>query len=74
VADSTTLTDHPRRLSDSTSHYEDECERAAGRTTQIVATLREVGFDGWVTLELDAYEGEPSEEARMGRDAVRPLL
>lgn len=33
----------------------------------IVAALHEVGYDGWVTIELDAYPGSPREAAEISR-------
>jgi inosose dehydratase len=30
----------------------------------IVAALGEIGYDGWVTVELDGYDGDPLEAAR----------
>ena len=33
----------------------------------IAAALREVGYDGWVTVELDAYAGAPREAAERSR-------
>jgi inosose dehydratase len=40
----------------------------------VLATLHEIGFDGWLTLELDQYDGAPSDAARLSRDFVEPLL
>ena len=39
----------------------------------ILAALDAVGFDGWLTLELDSYDGEPGVAAEIGRDAVARL-
>lgn len=35
--------------------------------TEIVRALGDVGYDGWVTVELDSYGGQPSEAARISR-------
>jgi inosose dehydratase len=40
----------------------------------IVGALQDVGFDGWVTLELDDFVGPARDAARIGRDALRSLL
>jgi inosose dehydratase len=39
----------------------------------ILATLDDAGFTGWLTLELDSYDGEPRMAAEIGRDAVARL-
>lgn len=33
----------------------------------IVAALRDVGYAGWATVELDSYDGEPAEAAQISR-------
>ncbi len=35
--------------------------------TSILEALRAVGYDGWITVELDAYDGAPAEAARISR-------
>lgn len=37
----------------------------------IFRALDDIGFDGWLTLELDEYAGAARDAARIGRDAVR---
>jgi inosose dehydratase len=39
----------------------------------ILATLRDIGFDGWLTLELDDYDGDPGEAAQIGLETVTAL-
>lgn len=39
----------------------------------ILRALDDVGFDGWMTLELDSYDGEPRAAAEIGRDTVARL-
>jgi inosose dehydratase len=33
----------------------------------IVSALKQMGYDGWITVELDAYEGPPKEAAEISR-------
>jgi sugar phosphate isomerase/epimerase len=39
-----------------------------------VAALREVGYDGWVTVELYPYAEDPDHAARTAYERVRPLV
>ena len=39
----------------------------------ILTALDAIGFDGWLTLELDGYDGEPSAAAAISRDTVTRL-
>ena len=43
-------------------------------TRGILAALAEIGYDGWLTLELDGYDGAARDAARIGRDFVEPLV
>jgi inosose dehydratase len=36
--------------------------------------LREIGYDGWVTVELDTYDGDPREAAETSRRYLESLL
>lgn len=40
----------------------------------VVAALRAGNFDGWVTVELDGYDGDPDAAAGANRDYLRGLL
>ena len=40
----------------------------------VIDALREAGYDGWLTVELDAYEGNPAEAARRSRAYLEELL
>jgi inosose dehydratase len=40
----------------------------------VVRALRAAAFDGWVTVELDGYDGDPDAAAGHNRDYVRDLL
>lgn len=40
----------------------------------IVASLRDVGFDGWITVECDGYPGEPEAAAAASRRHLETLL
>ncbi|WP_426625560.1 sugar phosphate isomerase/epimerase family protein [Leifsonia sp. McL0607] len=40
----------------------------------IVGALRETGYDGWLMVELDEYDGDPKEAAERSGEAVRRLL
>lgn len=35
--------------------------------TDVLAAVREVGYDRWLTVELDFYDGDPAEAARISR-------
>ena len=39
----------------------------------IVGALREVGYDGWITIELDSYAGQPREAAERSRRFLQSL-
>jgi sugar phosphate isomerase/epimerase len=39
-----------------------------------IRALREVGYNGWVTIELYPYVDDPDAAARTARDRIRPLL
>ncbi|MEA2401185.1 MAG: hypothetical protein QOK00_1588, partial [Thermoleophilaceae bacterium] len=36
--------------------------------------LRDAGFDGWITVELDGYDGDPDDAARDNLQYLRALL
>jgi inosose dehydratase len=38
----------------------------------VVAALGEIAYDGWMTVELDEYAGDPAEAARQSRAFLRP--
>jgi inosose dehydratase len=40
----------------------------------VVAALRSAGFDGWATVELDGYAGDPDGAADRNREYLRRLL
>jgi inosose dehydratase len=40
----------------------------------VIAVLRETGFDGWLTVETDGWDGDPSEGARESRAYLRDVL
>lgn len=40
----------------------------------VLAVLRDTGFDGWVTVETDGWEGDPGEGARASRARLDELL
>ncbi|MDN4616316.1 sugar phosphate isomerase/epimerase family protein [Leifsonia sp. F6_8S_P_1B] len=40
----------------------------------ILAALRDTGYDGWLMVELDDYDGDPKDAARASRDSLRRLL
>jgi inosose dehydratase len=39
----------------------------------ILAELAEAGYDGWITVELDAYDGAPGDAARASREHLERL-
>jgi inosose dehydratase len=39
----------------------------------ILAELAESGYDGWITVELDAYDGAPADAARASREHLERL-
>jgi len=41
--------------------------------TAIVAELGDAGYDGWITVELDAYDGAPGDAARASREHLERL-
>jgi len=40
----------------------------------IFAALREIGYDGWVTVELYPFQEKPAEVARRAFEVLRPLV
>jgi len=44
--------------------------------TDVIGALRDVGYDGWVSLEIgfNRRESQPDSLARAGHDHLRPLL
>ncbi|MEA2331441.1 MAG: hypothetical protein QOH58_1579 [Thermoleophilaceae bacterium] len=40
----------------------------------VLAALRGAGFDGWITVELDGYDGDPDAAARDNLQYLRTLL
>jgi inosose dehydratase len=39
----------------------------------VVAELADAGYDGWITVELDAYDGSPGDAARASREHLERL-
>lgn len=39
----------------------------------VTGALRDAGFDGWVTVELDGYDGDPDAAARRNREYLSEL-
>jgi inosose dehydratase len=42
--------------------------------TGILAALRETGYDGWLIVELDYYDGDPAEAARVSKSFLDRVL
>ena len=42
--------------------------------TAIFASLKAIGYDGWVTIELYPFQDNPAEVARKAYDVIRPYL
>jgi inosose dehydratase len=40
----------------------------------VTDALREAGYDGWITIELDGYDGDPDEAAHANRQHIRDLV
>ena len=40
----------------------------------VLGVLRDTGYDGWLTVETDGWEGDPSEGARASRAQLDTLL
>lgn len=40
----------------------------------IISAIREIGYDGWLVVELDAYQGQPSEAATISKACLLDLL
>lgn len=40
----------------------------------VTAALRDAGYDGWIVIELDGYDGDPDAAAAKNLDYVRGLL
>ena len=40
----------------------------------VISAIKEVGFDRWVMVELDSYDGDPREAARISRAELTRLL
>lgn len=40
----------------------------------VMAALRDVGYDRWLIVELDSYDGDPREAARISKQALDRLL
>ncbi len=53
------------------------CELGAGemgdRNTQIIETLKSVGYDGWLLVEHDTHLREPAEDLAVSREYIRRL-
>ncbi len=41
---------------------------------EVVAAIRGIGYDGWLTVELYPFVDDPDAAARAARDVLRPLL
>lgn len=42
--------------------------------SDIIAAVREVGYDGWLLVELDSYDGDPREAAEISKACLAELL
>lgn len=42
--------------------------------TDVMDAIREVGYDRWLIVELDSYDGDPREAARISMEALNQLL
>ncbi len=42
--------------------------------TDVYAALNETGYDGWLVVELDSYDGDPAEAARISKSYLDGLL
>lgn len=42
--------------------------------TDVLAAVHEVGYDGWLIVELDYYDGDPAEAARISRAFLDKVL
>ncbi|GAA3237705.1 TIM barrel protein [Pseudonocardia petroleophila] len=42
--------------------------------TDVLAAIREVGYDRWLVVELDSYDGDPAEAARISRAFLDRVL
>lgn len=40
----------------------------------IIAAVRESGYDGWLLVELDSYDGDPKEAAEISKNCLTQLL
>lgn len=40
----------------------------------VVRALREAGYDSWLMVELDSYEGDPQHAARISKDYIERVL
>jgi inosose dehydratase len=40
----------------------------------VTAALRDAGYDGWIVIELDGYDGDPDAAARNNLEYVQRLL
>jgi len=40
----------------------------------ILRALQDTGYDGWLMVELDAYDGDPKDAAELSREALRRVL
>jgi inosose dehydratase len=41
---------------------------------EIIAAVKETGYDSWLMVELDAYDGDPAEAARISKEFLDRLL
>ena len=42
--------------------------------TEVLAAVREVGYDRWLVVELDAYDGDPAQAARISKTFLEKAL
>ena len=40
----------------------------------ILGAVREIGYDGWIVVELDSYEGDPAEAAQISKRYLEKLV
>ena len=41
---------------------------------EVVAAIRETGYDGWLTVELYPFQDDPDAAARQALEVLRPLV
>ncbi|UUL77961.1 hypothetical protein NG819_19635 [Pseudarthrobacter sp. Fe7] len=49
-------------------------DRARTDFPDIIAAIRESGYDSWLMVELDNYDGDPREAAALSKKYLEKLL